>query len=82
MKFINFLKKIYWQDILKSILYKYKQQVNWNAMKRKVTLRILLQRASIGEKEQRILKWKWPWSGVPRSFDLGYNGFTRYSDKV
>lgn len=56
MKFINFLKKIYWQDILKSILYKYKQQVNWNAMKRKVTLRILLQRASIGEKEQRILK--------------------------
>ena len=51
-------------------------------MKRKVTLRILLQRASNGEKKQRILKRKWPWSGVPRSFDLGYNGFTRYSDKV
>ena len=51
-------------------------------MKRKVTLRILLQRVLGGEREQRILKRKWPWSGVPISFDLGYNGFIRYSDKV
>ena len=63
MKFINFLKKIYWQDILKSILYKYKQQVNWNAMKRKVTLRILLQRVPIwwegakDIKEKMALEW-------------------------
>lgn len=35
-------------------------------MKRKVSLRKLIQRASIGEKEQRILKRKWPWSGAPR----------------
>ena len=37
-----------------------------NAKKRKVPLKILLQRASLGEKEQRILKRKWPWSGAPK----------------
>jgi len=36
-----------------------------NAEKRKVPLRILLQRVSVGERKQRILKGKWPWSGAP-----------------
>lgn len=37
-----------------------------NARKRKVSLRILLQRAFSGEKKQRILRRKWPWSSAPR----------------
>ena len=37
-----------------------------NAKKRKVPLKILLQRAPLGGKEQRILKRKWPWSGAPK----------------
>ena len=51
-------------------------------MKRKVPLRILLQRALEDEKKQRILKGKWPWSGAPKLIQLGCNGFTRYSDRV
>ena len=35
-------------------------------MKRKVSLRKLIQRVLIGEKEQSILERKWPWSGAPR----------------
>lgn len=40
--------------------------IQLNAMKRKVPLRILLQRASEDEKKQRILKGKWPWSSAPK----------------
>lgn len=48
-------------------------------MKRKVPLRIPLQRALDDEKKQRILKGKWSWSCAPKLIQLGCNGFTRYN---